>query len=49
MGVGPDEDEEALARRPARKLIGERSGGVETAWTEGRMLEVEAALELATA
>jgi hypothetical protein len=46
MGVPPDEDEEAVRAR-ALELIGERGARAETAWAEGRTLDLEAALELA--
>ena len=47
MGVGPDEDEEAI-RAPVLKLIGESGGSVQTEWAKGRMLDLDGALELAT-
>jgi hypothetical protein len=45
MGVGPDEDEQAM-RDEALELLREADDR-ETAWNEGRALDLEAAFELA--
>lgn len=47
MGVPPDEQELAVRAR-ALELLGEARDGVEDAWLEGRELDLQAALELAT-
>ncbi len=48
MGVPPDEQELAIRAR-ALKLLGHARSGVEDAWAEGREIDLESALELATA
>jgi tetratricopeptide (TPR) repeat protein len=45
MGVGPDEDEQAMRDEALELLRG--AGDRETAWNEGRALDLEAAFELA--
>jgi len=47
MGVGPDEDEAAIRAR-ALELLGRGGRAVESAWAEGRTLDLASALELAT-
>lgn len=48
MGVPPDEQELAIRAR-ALELLGQARSSVEDAWAEGRELDLESALELATA
>jgi len=48
MGAPPNEQEEAIRAR-ALELLGRDASGVEDAWAEGRALDLESALDLATA
>lgn len=48
MGIPADEQELAIRTR-ALELLGEERSGVEAAWAEGRKLDLESALEVATA
>lgn len=48
MGVGPDEDEEAIRAR-ALELVARDRRAVEAAWAEGRELDLASALEFAAA
>ena len=45
MDLAPDEDEEAT-RAIALELVGERTPVVETAWAEGRTLDLETTVAL---
>jgi hypothetical protein len=46
MGVGPDEDEEAIRAR-ALELLGGDEPAADAAWVEGRGQDLAGALELA--
>jgi len=46
MGVGPDEDEEAIRAR-ALELLGQDATAADAVWAEGRALDIASALELA--
>jgi hypothetical protein len=48
MGVGPDEDEEAV-RAKALEALRSEGNVIEDVWDEGRGLDLESALEFATA
>jgi len=45
MGVGPDEDEEAIRAQAVELLAGD-GYTADAAWVEGRALDLPAALEL---
>jgi hypothetical protein len=47
MGVGPDEDEEAIRARALELIDGD--GVIEAAWAEGRAIDLASALELGEA
>ena len=48
MGVGPDEDEEAV-RAKALEVLRSDGNVIEKVWGEGRGLDLESALEFARA